>query len=113
MEHREQVTVAELHEMVIAVLAFLQYKEVADAYAEYRYYKQTYAKTFEQLRQDADDVLRLGDRENANFDSSRSRPRVRSSRATSPSRSTNSSTFPARKRNSLSAAIFTSTICAT
>ena len=70
VEHREQVTVAELHEMVIAVLAFLQYKEVADAYAEYRYYKQTYAKTFEQLRQDADDVLRLGDRENANFDSS-------------------------------------------
>ena len=56
VEHREQVTVAELHEMVIAVLAFLQYKEVADAYAEYRYYKQTYAKTFEQLRQDADDV---------------------------------------------------------
>ena len=67
---RETVTVAELHELVIAVLAFLQYKEVADAYAEYRYYKQTYARTFEQLRQDADDVLRLGDRENANFDSS-------------------------------------------
>ncbi len=67
---RESVTVAELHELVIAVLAFLQYKDVADAYAEYRYYKQTYAKTFEQLRQDADDVLRLGDRENANFDSS-------------------------------------------
>lgn len=67
---REAVTVAELHELVIGVLAFLQYKDVADAYAEYRYYKQTYAKTFEQLRQDADDVLRLGDRENANFDSS-------------------------------------------
>ena len=67
---RESVTVSELHELVIAVLAFLQYKEVADAYAEYRYYKTTYAKTFEQLRQDADDVLRLGDRENANFDSS-------------------------------------------
>lgn len=67
---RDSVTVAELHELVIAVLAFLQYKDVADAYAEYRYYKQTYAKTFEQLRQDADDVLRLGDRENANFDSS-------------------------------------------
>lgn len=28
VEHRDQVTVAELHEMVIAVLAFLQYKEV-------------------------------------------------------------------------------------
>ena len=70
IEHRDQIMVSELHELVIAVLAFLQYKEVADAYAEYRYYKQTYAKTFEQLRQDADDVLRLGDRENANFDSS-------------------------------------------
>lgn len=67
---RDSVTVAELHELVIAVLAFLQYKDVADAYAEYRYYKTTYARTFEQLRQDADDVLRLGDRENANFDSS-------------------------------------------
>lgn len=67
---RETVTVAELHELVIAALAFFHYKEVAEAYAEYRYYKTTYAKTFEQLRQDADDVLRLGDRENANYDSS-------------------------------------------
>jgi ribonucleoside-triphosphate reductase len=70
VRNHKRVTVAELHELVIAVLRFLQYKEVADAYAEYRYYKTTYAKTFEQLRQDADDVLRLGDRENANFDSS-------------------------------------------
>lgn len=70
LEGQTQVTVAELHELVIAVLAFLQYKQVAEAYAEYRYYKTTYAKTFEQLRQDADDVLRLGDRENANYDSS-------------------------------------------
>ena len=70
VKNQEKVSVSELHETVIAVLAFLQYKEVAEAYAEYRYYKTTYAKTFEQLRQDADDVLRLGDRENANFDSS-------------------------------------------
>ncbi|MDY4162849.1 MAG: anaerobic ribonucleoside-triphosphate reductase [Sutterella sp.] len=70
LDGQSQVTVAELHELVIAVLAFLQYKQVAEAYAEYRYYKTTYAKTFEQLRQDADDVLRLGDRENANYDSS-------------------------------------------
>ncbi|MCF0253453.1 MAG: anaerobic ribonucleoside-triphosphate reductase [Duodenibacillus sp.] len=66
---RETVTVLELHELVIAVLAFLRHQEIANAYAEYRYYKTTYARTFEQLRQDADDVLRLGDRENANFDS--------------------------------------------
>lgn len=70
VKNHKRVTVLELHELVIAALAFLGYKEVADAYAEYRYYKTTYAKTFEQLRQDADDVLRLGDRENANFDSS-------------------------------------------
>lgn len=62
-------TVAELHELVIAVLSSFGFKDVADSYAEYRYYKNNYAKTFEQLRQDADDVLRLGDRENANFDS--------------------------------------------
>lgn len=67
---RRRVPVAELHENVIATLASFGYKDVADSYAEYRYYKTNYAKTFEQLRQDADDVLRLGDRENANFDSS-------------------------------------------
>ncbi len=67
---RETVKVAELHELVIAVLSFVQLGDVGKAYAEYRYYKTTYARTFEQLRQDADDVLRLGDRENANYDSS-------------------------------------------
>ncbi len=67
---RPNVSVLELHELVIQVLRYLSYKEVAEAYAEYRYYKTTYAKTFEQLRQDADGVLRLGDRENANYDSS-------------------------------------------
>lgn len=70
LETRKKVPVAELHELVIATLASAGYKDVADSYAEYRYYKNNYAKTFEQLRQDADDVLRLGDRENANFDSS-------------------------------------------
>ena len=67
---RERVTVSELHELVIAALAFFNMRETSDSYAEYRYYKATYARTFEQLRQDADDVLRLGDRENANYDSS-------------------------------------------
>lgn len=69
IENRKNIEVAELHELVIAVLNFLQYRDVAESYAEYRYYKNTYAKTFEKLRQDADDVLHLGDRENANFDS--------------------------------------------
>ena len=70
LEGRDEVSVLELHELVIAVLSAQQHKQVAEAYAEYRYYKTTYARTFEQLRQDADDVLRLGDRENANYDSS-------------------------------------------
>jgi ribonucleoside-triphosphate reductase len=66
----ENVTVAQLHEIVIGVLRAVGLKDVSESYAEYRYYKTNYAKTFEKLRQDADDVLRLGDRENANFDSS-------------------------------------------
>ena len=66
---KEEVSVTDLHEIVIAVLTSLGYNDVAQSYAEYRYYKTQYAKTFEKLRQDADDVLRLGDRENANFDS--------------------------------------------
>lgn len=64
------VNVAEMHEIVIAALNMNGYHDVAESYAEYRYYKTAYARTFEKLRQDADDVLRLGDRENANFDSS-------------------------------------------
>lgn len=67
---RSEVSVAELHEIVIAVLGVTGYPDVGKSYAEYRYYKTQYAKSFEKLRQSADDVLRLGDRENANFDSS-------------------------------------------
>lgn len=67
--NRDKTTVADLHEIVIATLGSLGYVDVAQSYAEYRYYKTQYAKTFEKLRQDADDVLHLGDRENANFDS--------------------------------------------
>ena len=64
------VSVAEMHEIVIAALNMNGFHDIAESYAEYRYYKTAYARTFEKLRQDADDVLRLGDRENANFDSS-------------------------------------------
>lgn len=65
-----EVRVLQLHELVIATLNALHFEDVASTYAEYRYYKVNYAHTFEELRQSADDVLRLGDRENANFDSS-------------------------------------------
>lgn len=67
---RSPVNVNEIHELVIACLNLNGYHDIAESYAEYRYYKTAYARTFEKLRQDADDVLRLGDRENANFDSS-------------------------------------------
>ena len=43
---------------------------IASAYQEYRDYKNTYAKSWEQLKEDADQIIFLGDRENANFDSS-------------------------------------------
>lgn len=70
LDGRDNVSVLELHDLVIAVLSACGFDDVANSYAEYRYYKTNYAKTFEKIRQDADDVLRLGDRENANFDSS-------------------------------------------
>lgn len=70
VENEEIATVAELHELVIATLNSFGFKDVADSYAEYRYYKVNYAKTFEKLKSYADDILYRGDRENANFDSS-------------------------------------------
>ena len=69
VQDKDEVSVIDLHEIVIASLAANGLHDIANSYAEYRYYKTAYAKTFEKLRQDADDVLRLGDRENANFDS--------------------------------------------
>ena len=41
LEGRDEVSVLELHELVIAVLSAQQHKQVAEAYAEYRYYKTT------------------------------------------------------------------------
>lgn len=69
VKDRDAVNVSELHEMVIATLSSFGYKDVSESYAEYRYYKNNYARTFEKLKDYADDVLYRGDRENANFDS--------------------------------------------
>lgn len=64
-----EVTSEALHEIVINALnRYLP--EVGKAYQEYRDYKNTYAKAFESVKSEADTVLLLGDRENANFDSS-------------------------------------------
>lgn len=59
-----------LHSIVINTLDEMGYTEIANAYQEYRDYKNTYAKSWEQLKNDADTIIFLGDRENANFDSS-------------------------------------------
>lgn len=60
----------DLHKEVIYYLKHFGLTDVANSYQEYRDYKNTYAKSFEKVKDEADNVLLLGDRENANFDSS-------------------------------------------
>lgn len=60
----------DLHKEVIHYLRYFGLTDVANSYQEYRDYKNTYAKSFEKVKDEADNVLLLGDRENANFDSS-------------------------------------------
>ena len=66
---RDQITTEELHKLVINALNAYA-PEVGKSYQEYRDYKNTYAKAFESVKDEADTVLLLGDKENANFDSS-------------------------------------------
>lgn len=70
IKDKDSVSVSELHSLVIHYLAFENFPEISKAYQEYRDYKNTYAKAFEKVKDEADSVLLLGDRENANFDSS-------------------------------------------
>lgn len=70
IKEKDSVSVSELHSLVIHYLAFENFPEISKAYQEYRDYKNTYAKSFEKVKDEADNVLLLGDRENANFDSS-------------------------------------------
>ena len=65
----ERVTTEKLHSLVIDALN-VYLPAVGKAYQEYRDYKNTYAKAFEAVKNEADMVLLLGDKENANFDSS-------------------------------------------
>lgn len=60
----------DLHKEVIHYLRYFGLDDIANSYQEYRDYKNTYAKAFEKVKDEADNVLLLGDRENANFDSS-------------------------------------------
>lgn len=64
------VPTKDLHKEVIYYLKYFGLTDVANSYQEYRDYKNTYAKSFEKVKDEADNVLLLGDRENANFDSS-------------------------------------------
>ena len=66
---KPEATTEELHKLVIDTLNRYA-PEVGKAYQEYRDYKNTYAKAFESVKDEADMVLLLGDKENANFDSS-------------------------------------------
>lgn len=68
--NQSEVEVSDLHEIVIASLTSCGFTDVAEKYADYRFYKVNFARDYEKIKQDADDVLHLGDRENANFDSS-------------------------------------------
>lgn len=65
-----QTPTSKLHSIVIKTLGDMGYSEISDAYQEYRDYKNTYAKSWEHLKKDADAIIFLGDKENANFDSS-------------------------------------------
>lgn len=64
------VPTKDLHKEVIYYLKYFGLTDIANSYQEYRDYKNTYAKSFEKVKEEADNVLLLGDRENANFDSS-------------------------------------------
>lgn len=64
------VPAKDLHKEVIHYLRYFGLDDIANSYQEYRDYKNTYAKSFEKVKEEADNVLLLGDRENANFDSS-------------------------------------------
>lgn len=64
------ITTKEIHSCVISVLEWEGFNDIASSYKEYRDYKTTYAASWEKIKDSADDIIYLGDRENANFDSS-------------------------------------------
>lgn len=67
---KDDIKTSDLHLAVIKGLNAVYELEIADSYREYRDYKESYAKAWEDIRKSADDIIYLGDRENANFDSS-------------------------------------------
>ena len=67
---KERVSTKDIHSAVIQSLKYIGREDVAKSYQEYRDYKTSYAKEFEELREHAETTITMGDRENANFDSS-------------------------------------------
>lgn len=66
---KDNIKTLDLHSIVISSLRNHGFSNIANSYQEYRDYKNTYAHTWEKLKQDTDALLLIGDRENANFDS--------------------------------------------
>lgn len=64
------ITTKELHSLVINKLKEYSLEIVANSYREFRDYKNTYSKSWEEIKDESDRILFLGDNENANFDSS-------------------------------------------
>lgn len=67
---KDNIKTLDLHSIVISSLKNHGFINIANSYQEYRDYKNSYAKAWEQLKSDADTIIFLGDKENANFDSS-------------------------------------------
>lgn len=66
---KEYIETTDIHSAVIFCLRKINRDDIADSYQEYRDYKTSYAKAFNELKEYADEVLYRGDRENANYDS--------------------------------------------
>ena len=64
-----ETTVEKIHTMVENALDIVN-ADVAKAYRDYRNYKQEFARMFEEVREDADNITFGEDRDNANSDSS-------------------------------------------
>lgn len=69
LANRQEVTTKELHSVVLSALDTAGEIAVRDSYQSYRDYREHTVKTWDEIFQYARDVIYLGDRENANFDS--------------------------------------------
>ncbi len=62
------IPVSKMHILVVKVLEAIDH-DVAMAYQNYRNYKSEWAQSWEEVTKGTDRILDIGDRENANFDS--------------------------------------------